>query len=825
MLDQLMQDISYGARGLRRAPGFAVIAILTLALGIGANTAIFSIVYAVLLRPLPYEKPGQLVRLYETEAAPGNYPFTGPDFLDWKTQNHSFQDMTLISWTHAMNLSGRGEPDHVLGTPTESNFFSLFGAQPLLGRTWAPGEDEPGHDHVVILGYGLWQSHFGGDPKIVHTNIELNGETYNVIGVMPAGFHFPPDAQLWIPQDMDGKSLGRRGTHQYTAFGRLKPGVSLPQAQSEMSVISSRLEQQYPDSNYKVGASLLELHEDMVGESRKSLLVLLWAVALVLLIACGNIANLLLSRAVARQREMAVRAALGAGRTRLIRQVLTESVLLSAAGALAGLVLAWSGVKVVTSLKHLGLPAANVIEINPAVLGFTSVLALITGLIFGIVPALQISRPDFYEELKGGAGSAVSPNRKRRSISDALVIGEVALSLLLLISAGLLLRDFMRLRNNNIGVRPEGVWTASISLPEAKYKEDQQQFTFAQSLLEKVRAIPGLESAALSDRMPLEGGSNSYINLRGQPFHPMSGPLVETHSVSPDYFRAMGIPLLQGRTFTPQDANKELEVDQRLSPIYKSGGKPAPELTNSIALPVVVNEAMVRQFWPDQNPIGQMFAWGSKDGPWHEVIGVTGDVKQWSITHAPVPEAYGAFSASGYLYVVVRTSKPSMNVTPEVRHALGQIDSSLPLFSVRTMNEVIAQHASGQQFLALLVSLFSVLALLLASVGIYGVLSYLVTQRTREIGIRMSLGASRGNVLALVLRHGMRLAGLGFAAGMIGALVAGRLLSGLLHEIHPSDPVTILLVAFGLALVSLLACYLPARRAAKVDPIVALRYE
>src|SRR5690242_201406 len=528
MFDQLLQDFTYGMRGLRRAPGFAAVAVLTLALGIGANTAIFSIIYAVLLRPLPYEKPGQLVRLYETEAAPGNYPFTGPDFLDWKTQNHSFQDMTLISWPHSMNLSGQGEPDHVMGIPTESNFFSLLGARPLLGRMWAQGEDEPGHDHVLILSYGLWQSHFGGDPKIIGRDVELNGEKYNVIGVMPAGFHFPSEAQLWIPLDMDAKSLGPRGQHSLRAFGRLKPGVSLQQAQSEMSVIASRLEQQYPDSNYKVGASLVELHEDMIGESRSSLLMMLWAVALVLLIACANIANLLLSRAVARQREMAVRAALGAGRRRLIRQVLTESVLLAAAGAAAGLVLAWSGVKVVTSLKHLGLPEANVIDINPAVLGFTSLLALVTGLIFGVVPALQISRPDFYEELKGGAGSAVSPGRKRRSISDALVIGEVALSLLLLISAGLLLKDFMRLRNNNIGVRPEGVWTASISLPEATYKEDRQQFTFAQSVLEKVRAIPGLESAALSNRMPLEGGSNSYINLRGQPFAPMSGPLVET---------------------------------------------------------------------------------------------------------------------------------------------------------------------------------------------------------------------------------------------------------------------------------------------------------
>src|SRR5215469_2510215 len=362
-MDTLIQDVRYGLRGLRRSPGFAVVAVLTLALGIGANTAIFSIIYAVLLRPLPYQQPGQLVRLYETEAAPGNYPFTGLDFLDWKSQNHSFQDMTLMSWTHSMNLSGKGEPDHVLGTPTEANFFSLLGARPLLGRTWVSGEDEPGHDREVILSYGLWQAHFGGDAQIVGQDIELNDEKYNVVGVMPAGFHFPSQAQLWIPMDMDTKSLSPRGTHQYQAFGRLKPGVTLQQAQAETTLIAKRLEQQYPDSNFKVGASLVGLHEDMIGESRSSLLLMLWAVALVLLIACANIANLLLSRAVARQKEMAIRGALGAGRTRLIRQVLTESVLLSGAGAVAGLLLAWAGVRVITSLKHLGLPAANVIEV------------------------------------------------------------------------------------------------------------------------------------------------------------------------------------------------------------------------------------------------------------------------------------------------------------------------------------------------------------------------------------------------------------------------------------------------------------------------------
>ena len=824
-MEALIQDVRYGARGLRRSPGFALVAVLTLALGIGANTAIFSIIYAVLLRPLPYQRPGQLVRLYETEASPGNFPFTGPDFLDWKTQNHTFQDMTLIGWTHSMNLSGRGEPDHVLGNPTEANFFDLLGARPLMGRTWAPGEDEPGHDHVVVLGYGLWQSHFGGDRKIVGSDIDLNGEKYNVIGVMPAGFHFPSEAQLWVPQDMDTKSLGHRGSHSYMAVGRLKPGATVQQAQAEMTLIASRLEQQFPDSNYRIGASLVELHEDMVGESRSSLLLMLWAVALVLLIACANIANLLLSRAVARQKEMAIRGALGAGRTRLVRQVLTESVLLAAGGAVAGLALAWAGVKVITSLKHLGLPAANVIDINVPVLGFTLLLALITGILFGIVPALQISHPDFYEELKGGAGSSISPGQKRRAASDVLVVAEIGLSLLLLISAGLLLKDFVRLRNTNIGVRPEGVWTAALALPDTKYKEDQPQFDFFRRLLAKAQQIPGVESAAITNRLPLEGGSNGYLALRGQPFHPMSGPLVEIHSVTPDYFKVMGVPVLKGRVFTDEDINASYAEAERETQLANANIKLTPEQSDAISVPAIVNQAMVKRFWSDEDPIGKMFSYGSKDGPWLRVIGVVGDVKQGEISHRTAPEAYTAFDGSPWLTLVVHTSSPSRNLTPEIRDSLAQIDSTLPLYSVRTMNELIAEHASGQQFLALLLGLFSGLALLLAAVGIYGVLSYLVTQRTREIGIRIALGASRGDVLGLVLKQGMRLAGVGFALGLVGALAAGRLLSSLLHNVKPSDPGIIVVTALCLGAVAFAACYLPARRAAKVDPIVALRYE
>ena len=823
-MDGWGRDFLYAWRGLRRAPGFAIVAILTLALGIGANTAIFSIIDAVLLRPLPYHQPGELVRLYETEDAPGNYPFTGPDFLDWKSQNRSFQDMAVLSWGQDMNLSGNGEPDHVIGTPVEANLFSLLGARPLLGRTFAAGEDEPGRDRVAILNYGLWQSKFDGDTKIVGKQIELDSRKYDVVGVMPAGFHFPSDAQLWVPQDMDTKSMGRRGMHWLNAVGRLKPGVTLQQAQAEMTLIAAQLEKQYPDSNHKVGASLVGMHEDVVGESRASLLTMLGAVILVLLIACANVANLLLSRAVVRQKEMAIRGALGASRGRLVRQLLAESSLLGIAGGSLGLLLAWVGVRVITTLKHVGLPHANAIEINLPVLAFTFAVAVLTGLAFGLFPALQSARPELYEALKSGAGSSGTTARHRGFMRDGLVIAEVGLSLLLLISATLLLKDFLRLRNTDVGVRTEGVWTGAIALPEAKYPHQQERFNFSDALLAKLRNVPGVDSVGISDKLPLEGGSNSFVTVRGRPSQAMSGPLVENHNVSPGYFRAMGIPILQGRDFAAQDAVAALALDQRQHEASEAHITLPDEQTNAMVYPAIINQAMAKYFWPNQDPLGQMFSFSAKNGPWHQVIAVVADVKQY-LTHAPVPEAYNIFDGESWLMVLAHSSSPNFNVAPEVRRALGQVDPGLPMFQVRTMNEIVAEHASGQQFLAGLLGVFGGLAIVLAGVGIYGVLSYLVTQRSREIGIRMSLGATRGGVMAMTLKQGMRLAVIGLGVGLIGALAVSKLLASVLHEVQPRDPGILLLAPVVLAAIVLTACYLPAYRASKVDPMDALRQE
>jgi putative ABC transport system permease protein len=712
----------------------------------------------------------------------------------------------------------------VLGVPTEANFFSLLGAGPLLGRTWAPGEDQPGKDQVAILSYGLWRGRFAGDPGVIGRTIELNSEKHTIVGVMPAGFRYPSRAQLWVPLDMDAKSLGSRGNHSLSAIGRLKPGVALHTALADLKLIAQRLEQTYPDSNNKVGATAVPLHDDLVGDSRDSLLMMWSAVGLVLLIACANVANLLLSRATARQKEMAVRSALGAPRARLLRQLLTESLLLSVLGGALGVLAAWGIVALFSRAEVTAVPQFAIVRIDGEVLAFTLALAVATGVLFGIVPALRTSRPDLHEELKGGAGSAVSPGRRRRTTSNALVAAEMALSLLLLVSAGLLLKDFARLRNLDIGVRPEGVWTAAVRLPETSYKTARQKFAFSQALLEKSARLAGVDATAIGDHLPLEGGGNYYISLRGQT-SPKSNKLVDYHTVSPGYFRAMGVRLLQGRLFTPEDADRTLALEERWRQLTEGGGRLPPDQANAMVSPTVINESMARFFWPNRNPLGQMFSQGSDHGPWRQVIGVVNDVRETGLTRRPVPEAYDPFDGDSRLFLVLHTSLPPSSLTPQVRRALGQIDSSLPLFSVRGMNQVIADNAQGQQFLSLLVGSFAVLALVLAAVGIYGVLSYAVTQRTREVGIRMSLGASRGRVLGEIMWEGMRLAVIGLVAGMAGAFAAARLLASFLHEVTPADPTILLLTAGLLAAVALAACYLPARRAAGLDPMAALRYE
>lgn len=820
-MTSVLQDLRYGFRNLLKTRGMTAVAIITLALGIGANTAIFSVIDAVLLRPLPFQDSGQLLQLYETESAPGHYPFAGPDFIDWKAQSHSFQDMTLYSWPQSYNLSGEGRAEHVTGIATESNFFALLGARPLLGRTWAPGEDEHGRDHAAILSFGLWQSQFGSNPQIIGRQMDLDNEKYTIIGVMPAGFHYPLEAQIWIPQDMDTESLHPRGIHWFRALGRLKAGVTVQQAQAELTVIAKRLEQQYPQSNHKVGAFVQPMQEDMVAESRNSLMVMLWAVGLVLLIACANVANLLLSRSAARQKEMAVRVALGAPRGRLIRQLFTESVLLALAGAVAGLAVAAAVIRL-TALKLFSIPHINSIQINLPVLGFTLAAGTVAGILFGVFPALQTSRPDLHDELRGTAGSS-SMTRKRRLTSSVLVVTEVGFSVLLLISSGLLLKDFILLRRNNIGVRTTNVWTAAISLPQTKYPNIQKQFEFSRDLLQAARAIPGVEAAAITDRLPLEGGNNGPVKIRGNPSTQWENLLVENHSVTPGYFHTLGIPVVQGRDFSDEDLQSVFAQDQRAEAVFKDG-KPHPEETSKMVYPAVINQKMANIFWPNQSPMGQMFGY-SDDGPYLQVIGVVSDVKQWGVSHEAQPEGYSVFDGGGSVLLVLHSSAPIAGLATSVQRALAALDSTLPLYFVRTMDEVVAQSAAGEQFLAILILMFAGLALALAAVGIYGVLSYAVTQRTREIGIRLSLGATRENVLRLVLGEGSRLVLIGFALGTVAAFAGQRLLASSLHVVKSNDLSIYLLAPLCLAFIALLACYLPAHRATRVDPLLALRHE
>jgi len=821
------QDLKFGIRMLAKNPGFTAVAILTLALGIGANTAIFSVINSVLLRPLPFKNPGSLVQLWETEAAPGNYPFAGLDYLDWQKQNHTLEGSSLYTWDRGVNASGSGEAETASLIAAQANFFSVLGVTPRMGRAFASDEDQAGKTHVAVLSYSFWQRHFGGDPGAIGKSIELNSESYAVIGVMPRTFNFPPSTDIWTPFEMSEKNLGPRGSHSYRAFGRLKTGVTVGQAQAELATIAKRLEQQYPNSNEKVSAVVVSMKEEITKNSREQLLILLGAVALVLLIACANVANLLLARASGRQREVALRAVLGASRWRVGRQLLTESVLLSLSGAALGLGIAWWCVSALGSVKALPIPRDNPVQIDFAVLFFTVGVSVFVGLLFGLAPALHASQLDLSEELKSSAQAVVSPSGWRRAVRDTLVIGEIATSLALLVGAGLLLRSFARMRNSDMGVQSQNVLTVGINLPGTKYATLAARREFFDQFLERVEHTPGVVAASVSTEIPLEGGTNGYISVEGRDDAALKNQLVEFNYITPDYFRAFGVPFREGKNFSPQEVARVGEVNLKLEELF-AGPTPPKELSKDLVWVAVINSTMARAVWPSQDPIGKVFLAGGVLPV--RIIGVVGDAKVSGIREAVMPEAY--FPTTGALdnadrswRLTVKTSVPPMSALGAIRSSLTALDSSLAMFKPRTMDDVISESMQDLSLQAILLGVFAALAALLAAVGLYSVMAYLVTQRTHEIGVRMALGAQQGDVLQLVLRQGSKLILIGVGTGIVAALALTRVMSSLLFGVTAYDPITFAGVAILLAAVAVAACYIPALRASRVDPMVALRYE
>ncbi len=825
-MQTLLQDLRYAIRMLARNPGFAAVAVLTLALGIGANTAIFSVINSVLLEPLPFKDPGQLVDLRQTESAPGNFPLDGADYLDWREQNHTFELMSFYSQPFGLNASGAGDPESVAIVATEANFFKTLGVQPLAGRTFVKGEDA-GKNRLVILSHGFWLRHFGGQANALGKDVELNDEPYTVIGVMPRWFNFPAATDVWIPFDMTMAVMHNRGTHFANAIGRVKKGVTIEQARADLMSVSERINAQYRGTDHSIHSLVFPLKERLTGDSRPQLLILFGAVALVLLVACANIANLLLVRAIGRQREIAVRAALGAGPWRLTRQLLTETLLLSLVGASLGIIGAWWAVAGLV-VKTLPIPRANPIQLNMTVLLFAIGLSVLVGILFGLAPAVQAGRLNLSEELKSSANAVVSPTAGRKLLRDLLVVGEIAISLALLVGAGLLLRSFARLRNANIGVQPKNVLTMSIDLPLTKYQTPAAQRRFIDQLLVRAQHIPGVISTAATTALPLEGGSSGFVKVPGNTNPALENQLVEVHAITPGYFQVFGIPLMEGRNFSEEDAQQAGDNTARMDAFYKAKKGDDSKSSSDFVFVAIINQTMARTFWPNQDPLGKEFT--DAYGGLAKVIGVVADVKEDGLRGAVVPERYFPLTTEladrdfrGSL--VVKTAALPRGLLGLIRGDVHRLDSTLALYRVRTMEEVIADAMQDTTVQAFLLGIFAAMALLLAAVGLYGVMSYLVTQRTHEIGVRIALGAQQQDVFRMVVGQGVGLTLSGVALGLAGALALTRVLGSLLYGVSSTDPVTFATAAVVLAGIAILACYIPARRAMRVDPMVALRYE
>lgn len=819
VVETVVQDIRYGLRVLSRNPGFAAVAVLTLGLGIGANTAIFSVINAALIRPLPFRKPERLVQLWETETAPGQFPLSGPDYLDWQAQNHTLQASSLYSWQQNFNASGAGEPEEVAVVSTEANFFSVLGVEPVLGRTFVRGEDRSGRDHVAILSFGFWQQHFGGRRDVLGGIVELNLQKYTVVGVMPEWFRLVGTANIWVPLDMAPEALGQRGSHTYRVIGRLKANIKVAQAQADLGTIAKRLETEYPGSNRKVGAAVVPLKRQLVGDLRPELLVMMGAVALVLLIACVNVANLLLVRAAGRRGEVAIRHALGAPPNRIARQLLTESVLLWLIGGSFGLGFAWAGMHFLRPAEPAFLLQSHRVTLDGTVLLFTLGVSVLAGLLFGLAPSWQISHAHFYEELKSDTQVIHSPTGKRRRASDALVIAEITISLALLVGAGLLLRSFARLRQVHIGVPSQGVLTAQIALPPRRYTTPGQIRAFYRQLLGRLNGAPGVQAAAISTEIPLEAGRNGYIMVPGQKNPALRNILVEADEVSQNYFRVWSIPFLKGRNLNGQDFRYGAEVLRQINAMMKSGR--ARQLP-AIEFSAVINETMAKTFWPGEEALGRVFKVNGEFPV--RVIGVVADVKEY--VRGPVaPQAYYpatlAFEAPNRPIFISLSGRGDLAAA--LRSNVAAEDPDLALFRVRTMEMIISQAAGRTRYEALLLALFALLALILTAVGVYGVTSYAVRQRTPEIAMRMALGARPCDILKLVVGRALVLTLTGVGLGIIAALGLTRFIATLLFGIAPTDPMTLVLASMILTAVGLIASLIPARRAMKLNPAVALR--
>ena len=816
-MQTVWQDLRYAARMLRNKPGFTLVAVITLSLGIGANTAIFSVVNAVLLRPLPFKNPEQLVSIYERRANSGeaNLPVSAHEFAAWQQHTHSFDAITLIQ-PDGLTLTGKGDPAVVDVARVSTDFFAVVGVPPLLGRGFVSGEDQGSGAKVAVLGEKLWRQRFGADQNIIGQSISLNDESYPVVGVMPT-LELMPDVIL--PIDLRGE-IQKVGKHSHGVVARLKPGIAVDQAQADLTLVSSQLEQSMPQENTGHLVHALPLHADITGDSSLALFTLFGAVGFVLLIACANVANLLLTRAAIRQKEMAIRTALGAARSRLVRQTLTESLLLAVLGGAFGLLSAVWIVDLLKKTTTINLRRLDQVSLDNRVLLATLGFSLLTGVLTGIAPAWRSSDLRLYQGLIDGTRGSVSSGRRR--LGNTLVVMEVALAVILLVGGGLMLKSFVQLVRVNPGFDPHQVLRLDLALPGAKYEEPQKQKAFYQELLVRLRNLPGVESVGATSQTPLNPGDNwSGFAIDGRPDPPAGDQQqAATRVVTNDFFQTLRIPLKKGRFFSDADARVALPVmrwyAQQPYPAHFNDPQPIPT--------VIINEAMARQYWPNEDPLGKRLR--IVESPWLTIVGVVGDVHHTGLHVKPNPEIYlsDLQEPSSTLAVMMRTSIDPLQLSAAARHEIQQIDKELPV-TITTMDQIFSNSVAGQRFNALLLGIFASLALILAGIGVFGVINYSVAQRTHEIGIRLALGAQRRDVFNLIVGHGLILALVGVTIGATGAIALTRLMAGLLFGVSPTDVTTFVSVSLLVIVVATFACYLPARRATKVDPLVALRYE